>query len=195
MRASGDMEAAWLRPIRSQGERPIKGERAGAIAIMLSCYGGNEMSSENTKLIVPALGGLYSSLSGLTEPLFRIVVGALLIPHGMQKVFGALGGGGISGTAGFLEKMGYSNVTLWATLIALIEFFGGIALVLGLLTRPVAAAAAIFMANAVLFHSANGYFWTKAGFEYPLLWGVCFLILAIRGGGAYSLDAKIGKEF
>ena len=65
---------------------------------------------------------------------------------------------------------------------------------LGLFTRPAAAAIAVFMANAVLFHLPNGFFWSKGGFEYPLLWGIVALSFAIRGGGRYSLDAKLGRE-
>jgi putative oxidoreductase len=146
-------------------------------------------------LLIPAFGGLYGSLSGLMEPVLRVVVGLSLLPHGAQKLFSAFGGGGIGGTAGFLEQAGYSNGMLWATLIALVEFIGGTCLALGLLTRPAALAIVIFLANAVIFHSSNGFFWTSAGFEYPLLWTVCALYFAVRGGGPYSLDAKLGREF
>jgi putative oxidoreductase len=82
----------------------------------------------------------------------------------------------------------------WATLIALIEFFGGLCLALGLFTRPVAIAIFIFLVNAALFHSAFGFFWTDKGFEYPMLWAVAALFFAIKGGGPLSLDRKIGRE-
>jgi putative oxidoreductase len=146
-------------------------------------------------LLIPALGGIYTGLSSLMEPLLRVAVGLMLIPHGAQKLFGAFGGGGIAGTAGFLESVGYSNATVWAALIAVVEFFGGACLALGLLTRPAAVAIAAFLGSAVVFHSANGFFWTGGGFEYPLLWTVCALYFAVRGGGHYSVDAQLGKEF
>ena len=63
----------------------------------------------------------------------------------------------------------------------------------GLLTRPVAAAVAVFMAVAVSFHAPT-YFWGQGGIEMPLLWGLVALAYAIRGGGRYSLDRLIGRE-
>jgi putative oxidoreductase len=69
-------------------------------------------------------------------------------------------------------------------------------LALGLLTRPAAALVVAMMAVAVVqVHLANGYFWTDGGFEYPLLWGLIALSFVFRGGGRYSLDAVIGREF
>ena len=144
--------------------------------------------------VMPALVPVYRGLAPLMEPLVRITAGLLLLPHGSQKLFGAFGGGGIAGTGQFLESGGYHPGWFWALAIALTEFLGGLLLALGLFTRPAAAAIAVFMANAVLFHLPNGFFWSKGGFEYPLLWGIVALSFAIRGGGAYSLDARLGRE-
>ena len=83
-----------------------------------------------------------------------------------------------------------------APFAGLIEFFGGLFLALGLLTRPVAALVVGLMGAAVLsVHLRAGFFWTDGGYEYPLFWGVVALSYVIRGGGAYSLDARIGREF
>lgn len=151
--------------------------------------------STGSKLIIPSLGGLYNALDPIAWPLLRFATGAIFVPHGMQKLFGAFGGAGISGTGGFLEKVGYGMPYAWATIIALLEFFGGIALALGFLTRPVALAFAIFMLNAAIFHSANGFFWTQAGLEYPLLWMAICLVIFIRGAGPMSIDKALGREF
>lgn len=148
-----------------------------------------------SQLYIPALGGLYSSLEWLAHPLLRVFVGLNLMPHGAQKLFGMFGGGGLSGTGGFLESIGYTPGLFWAMAIGVVEFFGGLALVLGLFTRPVALAVAIFMATAVMFHLGKGFFWTGGGYEYPLLWGIAALFLALRGSGPLSLDRAIGKEF
>jgi putative oxidoreductase len=78
----------------------------------------------------------------------------------------------------------------------IIEFFGGACLALGFLTRIWAAAIVIFMAVAVIHvHLGNGYFWTKGGVEYPLLWGLVALGFFLYGGGKYSIDRAIGREF
>jgi putative oxidoreductase len=70
-------------------------------------------------------------------------------------------------------------------------------LAIGLFTRIAAAAIAIQMFYIVFFINwANGFFWTpKAGIEYPLLWGIVTLAFFVMGGGRYSVDRSIGKEF
>ncbi len=148
-----------------------------------------------TKLIIPQLAPLYTAFQSITWLGLRVATGALLIPHGAQKLFGAFGGGGLEGTAKFFESVGYSSPGLFAFLVGAVEFFGGLCLVLGLFTRPAAIAVAVFMVFAVQFHSANGFFWVAKGFEYPLLWGMAALFFAARGGGALSLDRKLGREF
>lgn len=146
------------------------------------------------RLVLPALAPVYRSLAPLMEPLVRVTAGLLLVPHGAQKLFGAFGGGGLAGTGQFLDSVGYHPGWLWALALGLTEFAGGLLLALGLFTRPVALAITVFMANAVLFHLPKGFFWPEGGFEYPLLWGIVALSFAVRGGGPYSLDAKLGRE-
>ena len=68
---------------------------------------------------------------------------------------------------------------------------------LGLFTRFFAAAIAIeFGVITFVAHWPNGYGWTnpRGGWEYPLMWGLLFFAIALRGGGPYSLDRKIGRE-
>jgi putative oxidoreductase len=149
---------------------------------------------ESPRLVIPALGGVYAALQHLTWPLLRVTTGLLLVPHGAQKLFGAFGGYGIAGTGQFLESVGYAPGWRWALLIGLVELVGGLMLAAGLATRLVAAAVTVFMANAVLFHLPNGFFWSNGGYEYPLLWTVAALVFAIRGGGELSVDERLGRE-
>lgn len=124
----------------------------------------------------------------------RVGVGLLLVPHGMQKLFGMFGGGGLSGTATFLGSVGYPAPYFLALLIGIVEFFGGLALAAGFMTRAAAFSVAVFMAFAVLFHLPNGIFWTAKGFEYPLLWGLAALFFVAHGGGVMSVDRAMGRN-
>ncbi len=147
--------------------------------------------------IIPALGRIQDKISGFGEPLIRAAAGLILMPHGAQKLFGWFGGYGLDGTAGyFAANLGLEPGIFWAALVAATEFFGGLFLALGLLTRPVAAAITVAMAVAVFkVHLGNGFFWGNGGYEYPLMWGLVALGFVLRGGCAISLDARIGREF
>ena len=158
------------------------------------------MSSTTTSrsLYIPALGSLYDGIEKLGVPLIRFGAGMTLMPHGAQKLFGAFGGGGIEGTTKFFASAHIEPAGFLAVLVGCTEFFGGLMLAFGLLTRFAAGAIAIQMGYIVfilLWH--NGYFLTPrstGGFEFALLWGVCALGFALAGGGRYSLDRAIGKE-
>lgn len=144
--------------------------------------------------IIPVLNPLYETLAPLTDPLVRVVAGLFLVPHGAQKLFGLFGGYGLEATEQFFQaKLGLPAGV--ATFAGLIEFFGGIALAFGLLTRPAAAlATGLLLVAALQVHLGKGFFWTSGGYEYPLLWAVVTLAYAVKGGGRYSIDRLIGKE-
>lgn len=147
------------------------------------------------QLIIPALHPLYRNLSKLSYPMIRFCTGLFLMPHGAQKLFGWFGGN-IDGTAEFFTKIGLEPALPLAYLVGSTEFFGGLFLAVGLLTRPAAVGIAILMAVATFqVHMANGFFWSNGGYEYPMLWGLIALALAFRGGGELSLDRAIGREF
>src|SRR5262245_1360764 len=147
------------------------------------------------QLYIPALRRIYDWEAPFAEPLLRVALGAILIPHGMQKLFGAFGGAGLAANAALFERLGFSPGMFWGTLVACTEFFGGIMLVIGLFTRFAAAAVVIFMINAILVTSkAGGFFWTNRGSEFSILIFFVALFFLIRGGGDYSVDHKIGKE-
>ncbi|MDZ7750736.1 MAG: DoxX family protein [Gammaproteobacteria bacterium] len=143
--------------------------------------------------VTPSAISPLDRLAPLAFPLVRITTGLLLIPHGAQKLFGWFGGHGLVATGQYFEStLGMSPGLVFATLAGLIEFAGGLALVLGLLTRPVALALAVFMGVALSVHVPNGFFWTAGGIEYPLMWGLVALAIFLRGGDRFSLDRRLG---
>ncbi len=149
------------------------------------------------RLFVPALEPLYARLSALSYPMIRFFTGLILMPHGAQKLFGSFGGKGLAGTAeGFGTYLGLEPGMLFAVLVGFTEFFGGLFLAVGFLTRPAAVAITVLMCSAILLvHLPNGFFWGQGGYEYPLLWGLVALALAFRGGGELSVDRALGREF
>jgi len=152
------------------------------------------MSKNSPSLIIPGLGGLYDSLKPLSYPVLRFVSGIILSAHGAQKILGWWGGN-IEGTAGFFNKIGLVPGLPLAYLVGCVELFGGLAIAIGLLTRPAAVLAAIVLYVAAFKVHSGAFFWGGRGLEYPLLWAVLMTYIAIRGGGKMSADNSIGKEF
>jgi putative oxidoreductase len=152
------------------------------------------MAEAASRLYVPALGSIYSAVGEYAEPILRIALGGVLIPHGLQKLFGMFGGMGFARNAELFDKLGYTPGVFWGTLVGCTELIGGILLIVGLFTRFAAAAVVIFMLTAIHFTSAKGFFWGAGGMEYPILIGVCALFFLIRGGGRCSVDHMIGRE-
>ncbi len=121
--------------------------------------------------------------------LLRLVVGATMMAHGAQKLFGVFDGPGIGGFADALGGMGYtSQTTLLSWLTALAEFGGGLLLVLGLFTWIGASAILGVMANIVFVKFDNGLSMSNGGFEYELVLGTAALALLFTGSGRIALD-------
>lgn len=146
-------------------------------------------------LIFPFMAPVYGAGGCIAWPLVRFFAGINLVPHGAQKLFGLFGGAGMEHAIGMFDQMGFHPAPFWAYLVACTEFFGGLMIAFGFLTRFGAAAATIFLAVAILkVHLAHGFFSMGGGFEYPLLWAVVCFAVFLRGGGPLSVDALIGKE-
>jgi len=129
--------------------------------------------------------------------LLRLVLGVVFFAHGAQKMLGWFGGPGFSGTMGFFTGLMHIPAPL-AFLAIAAEFFGGLGLMLGFLTRVAAFGIAVNMVVAVaLVHEPFGFFmnWTGAqkgeGFEYHLIVLAVTAYLMIRGAGAFSVDRAI----
>jgi putative oxidoreductase len=142
------------------------------------------------KLLIPQLARLYDPFRPITEPLIRLIAGGALAWHGQQILFG-----GLSGAATFLESVGFEDGLLWAWVVGVLEFACGLCLALGLFTRLVAVPIMVFLIVAIVtYHWDFGFNWEGRGIEYPLFWAIVVFHFFIRGGGPWSLDARIGRE-
>lgn len=135
---------------------------------------------------------LLLSNAGYEVTLFRIMIGIIFAAHGAQKLFGLFGGYGIEGTAGFMESIGLTPGYLMAFLAGAGEFFGGLFLIAGFLTRFAALITAIISIVAMItVHLNNGFFMSNNGFEFILLLLVGSISLIISGSGKFGIDKII----
>jgi putative oxidoreductase len=133
---------------------------------------------------------LLASESSLAPLALRIPAGIIFAAHGAQKLFGAFGGYGLAGTGQWMDSIGLHPGLLLALLAGSAEFFGGLALVIGLLVRPAAAALAVTMLVAIFsVHIGHGLFMSGNGYEYALALLAVSVSLLISGAGRLSLDA------
>ncbi len=131
--------------------------------------------------------------------ILRVVLGGVIFAHGAQKLLGWFGGFGFEGTMGFFtQKMGLP--WLIAFLVIIGESIGSLGLIAGLFTRFTAASFVVIMLGAILtVHLPQGFFMNwfgqqqGEGFEYHLLVIAMSVVLAIIGGGKWSLDGVIAK--
>ncbi|NWN82439.1 MAG: DoxX family protein [Halomonas sp.] len=145
----------------------------------------------NTSLVHKVL----SSNAGIAPLALRIPAGVIFMAHGAQKLFGWFGGGGLTGTAQWLSAMGIEPGFLMALLAGGTEFFGGLALILGLLIRPAAVGLAVTMLMAIFsVHIANGLFISNNGYEFALSLLAISIALAISGAGSVSLDPYLARK-
>ncbi len=130
--------------------------------------------------------------AGLEAVILRVPIGLILAAHGSQKLFGWFGGYGLDGTGQWMASVGLNPGFFMALLAGSAEFFGGVALILGLLTRPAAAINAVTMLVALFWvHWGKGFFLDTHGIEYALALLSANVALIFIGGGKYSLDALI----
>ncbi|MBC3374648.1 DoxX family protein [Pseudomonas sp. SWRI92] len=132
------------------------------------------------------------SRAGYGLTVLRIVVGIIFAAHGSQKLFGLFGGYGLAGTAQWMESIGLTPGYLMATLAGGTEFFAGLALIIGLLTRPAALGLAILSLVAIFsVHIGNGLFMANNGYEFALALLAGSIAVLIEGAGKLSIDNAI----
>ena len=145
------------------------------------------MSAGGPRLIIPALAPLYRALDGCGDLLLRILCGALLLPPDWHKLTGPL----FDQDVRLFHQLGIEPAVPLTWFITALELGGGVFLIFGLLTRPIALMVAVEMlviAFAVDIPDGRGY-------SFTLLWAAVAFAIAVRGGGRLSLDRRIGREF
>ncbi len=153
----------------------------------------NSAQSGTPKPILPFFAGIYAPAAPFGYALIRFCTGAIFVPHGMQKLFFG-GAASLAGKA--FTVWGLPEPLAWAWGIGILECVGGAMLALGLLTRPIALLFAIELLVIIFgVHAQIGWAWNRGGAQYPVFLLALCLAVFFRGGGRYSLDRRIGREF
>ena len=114
----------------------------------------------------------------------RLIVGVIFAAHGAQKLFGAFGGPGLEAVVKMMGPLGYP--------VTIGEFFGGLGLIFGFLTRFSAASNLVIMLGAIaMVHGKNGFFQSEGGFEYNLALIGLLLPLVLLGPGRWSIGSSL----
>lgn len=141
-----------------------------------------------------ALKKLLASNAGFAPLALRLPISIIFMAHGSQKLFGWFGGYGLQGTGQWMASIGLEPGVLMAFLAGSGEFFGGLLILIGLLTRPAAAVLAFTMVVAILStHISNGLFLSNGGYEFGLALLAAAVSLAISGAGKLSVDSLLSK--
>ncbi len=149
-----------------------------------------------------SLASVLATPADPTATIARLALGIMILPHGMQKLFGLFGGYGYAGTMGyFTETLGIP--WLFAFLAIVAEFFGGLGLITGFLGRVAAlGVGTVMLVGALMSHVQHGFFmnWSgqlqagQEGFEFHILAVALALIVVLRGSGALSLDRLLTSD-
>ncbi|PSW11376.1 DoxX family protein [Photobacterium sanctipauli] len=139
----------------------------------------------NTTLVKQVL----SSAPSWSPLMLRVPAGIIFMAHGAQKLFGWFGGHGLEGTGNWMASIGLEPGYLMALMAGGAEFFGGLFILLGLLTRPTALVLAVTMVVAIVtVHLENGLFMSNGGYEFGLALLAMSVSLAVSGAGKLGLD-------
>ena len=131
------------------------------------------------------LDSFYATWTPRALSVLRIIAGFLFIQHGAQKLFG------------FMAPPQWSSPPILSMvgIAGALEFFGGLLLIIGLLTRPVAFILSGLMAVAYfMVHAPQGFWTLQNKGELAALYSFLFLFLAVAGGGAWSIDRLLGRN-
>ncbi|MFB4393519.1 MULTISPECIES: DoxX family protein [unclassified Pseudomonas] len=141
-----------------------------------------------------SITALFATRAGFGLSIVRILIGVIFMAHGAQKLFGMFGGYGLEGTGQWMESIGLAPGYLMALLSGGVEFFGGLALVIGLLARPAALGLGVLLVVAIVsVHFDNGLFMSNNGYEFGLALLGGTLAVLFEGAGRLSLDRLIAR--
>jgi len=139
------------------------------------------------RLLFPPMGRIYAAISPLSIVLMRVFAGVTFVLHGWPKIQDPFK------NVEMVEKLGFIPGTIWSPALAGTEFFGGILLVIGFLTRVAAAGTTIVLLVTVWLHwvlQGKGY----AGAELSILWATITYYFVAHGGGPLSVDRALRRE-
>ena len=167
------------------------------MALIASRVRSSHQALNTTALLLRAL----DSRAGAGQAVLRLTLAGVLVPHGMQHLFGSFGGYGYSGTLAWMTGTLGIPAPLAAAGI-LLEFVGPVMLAAGIGSRVWGLALAVFMASAAATHAANGFFMNwfgtlpagAEGFEYHLLAIAIGTAIAVNGGGTFSVDGILARR-
>ncbi|AEX23602.1 MULTISPECIES: DoxX family protein [Vibrio] len=138
---------------------------------------------------------ITASNAGFSTLALRIPIGIIFMAHGSQKLFGWFGGYGLEGTGQWMASIGLGPGVLMAFLAGSGEFFGGLFILLGLLTRPAATVLSFTMLIAIFsVHFENGLFLANNGYEFGLALLAASVSLIFSGAGKAGLDNLLNKK-
>jgi len=155
-------------------------------------YAMNGRASSDPRPIIPSLGQYYGLTSDLAYLIVRVTAGVFVFVHGWIKVTAMTH----AGLTGYFAKLGLEPAGFWAYYIPFNETVVALLVTIGLLTRPAALLLVIeFIVLILVVHIPRGYGAAVNGWEFPLFWLLVLIAILLRGGGPYSVDRMVGKEF
>lgn len=138
---------------------------------------------------------LLTSAPSFAPLALRIPIGIILMAHGSQKLFGWFGGYGLEGTGQWMASIGLTPGYLMALMAGSSEFFGGLLIIIGLLTRPTALVLSFTMVVAIFsVHIGNGLFLSNNGYEFGLALLAATVSLSVSGAGKLSADNQLAAR-
>lgn len=140
-------------------------------------------------MVTPAVLPEHARATSFGLLLLRLAAGGFLLPHGLGKLFGWFGGPGLAGFAAELQQFGLPSAAPLPLVLAALQTALGLMVVAGAFTRIAAVGAAAFLAVTVALNLSHGWFWMHGGIEYPMLWLLAHVAIALTGPGTLSIDA------
>jgi len=161
-------------------------------------YNSSNIQKQRTlenKMNNPFINKLLTTQAGFSTLVLRVPAAFIFIAHGAQKLFAWFGGYGLEGTGQWMASIGLEPGYQMALLAGSAEFFGGIALLIGLLVRPAALMLSITMLVAIFsLHFVNGLFMSSNGYEFALALLAISISLMFSGAGKISVDNLLAKK-